>query len=270
MQNFNILVVNDDGIHSPGLKAAVQGVMELGNVKVIAPTNQQTGMGRGLSGGQEEYLKPIDYLVNDQSIEAYHCDCSPALTVRHALRVLYAKQKPDLVVSGINYGENVGVNISTSGTVGAALESASVGISSLAISKQTDISTHHTYTDQNWAPTVYFLTHFAKLLLFNKMPLDIDVLKVDVPETATETTPWRLTKVARQVYFSNTLKNPTLTSKIGDVNLSIGVSPDNVDADSDIHTLLFDQVVSVTPLSLDLTSRTNFTALQQLLDSGAN
>src|SRR5512133_3679716 len=129
-----ILATNDDGIGSPGLRALVEAVLPLGQVVVVAPSTQKTSVGRSLMGAQTARLIPIDYRVNGTAVEAFHCECSPARAVLHAFDVLFTGSKPDLLVSGINYGENLGTNITISGTVGAALQGAAFGVPGIAMS----------------------------------------------------------------------------------------------------------------------------------------
>lgn len=267
MKYPKILICNDDGIHSPGLHAATQAVMNMGEVIVVAPSAQQTSAGRSLKGYKESAFKTIDYEIDGRKIDAFHCDCSPALAVHHGLNVLCTNGKPDLLISGINYGENMGINITVSGTVGAALEGASKGIPALAVSLQTEIDSYHEYTTQDWTAASHFLAFFARLLLGTRLPFDVDVLKIDVPENATVQTPWRLTRLSRQAYYSNVIEQPSPESKIGDTELKIQIDHASLERESDICTLAIDHVVSVTPLSLDLTSRADFGSIHNLLTS---
>lgn len=257
-----ILITNDDGIDSPGLKAAAEAVSSLGTIIVIAPSSQQTGMGRGLVGEKDLCLLTIEYHLNGKNIEAYHCNCSPALIVRHSLRTILKTMKPDLLISGINYGENLGINITSSGTVGAALEGASFGIPSIAISKQTDISSHHRYTEQDWGTSVHFLEKFSKSMMGASLPSDVDILKIDIPDGASTLTKWEFTTLARSGYYSKKIINPSLKSKLGDGKTVIEVDESNLDQRSDIYAIFRKKVVSVTPISLDLTSRTDFDELK--------
>jgi len=261
-----IILTNDDGIDSPGLKAAAEAVSSMGTLIVIAPSSQQTGTGRGLYGEKNLCLVPSEYVVNGNNIEAYHCNCSPALIVRHSLRTILKNSKPDLLISGINYGENLGFNITSSGTVGAALEAASFGIPGIAISKQTDISSHHSYTEQDWETSKYFLEKFSKSILGTILPSDVNLLKIDIPHDSSASTAWKLTTLARSSYYSKEIENPSLQSKIGDGNTVIKVDESNLDQDSDIYAIFRERVVSVTPISLDLTSRTKFDELKAKLD----
>jgi 5'-nucleotidase len=81
MKNFHILITNDDGIQSPGLRAATEAVIGLGKITIVAPSNQQTAMGRSLTGKKNLKLVFKNFMIKNQKIPAYHCDCSPALAV---------------------------------------------------------------------------------------------------------------------------------------------------------------------------------------------
>ncbi len=261
-----ILLTNDDGIRSPGLKAAAKAVLGLGELLVVAPLTQQTAMGRSFTGRSDALLEPVEYRVEGQSVRAYACEGSPASVVRHGIQVLCRERLPDLAISGINYGENVGAGISSSGTVGAAFETASLGIPSLATSLQMHPRSFLHYGEQDWTAAEHFLRLFAGRLLATPMPFDVDLLKIDVPENATRETPWRLTRLSRQRYFHRVLEEPTLTSRLGDGHVAVCVDHGNLEPDSDVHALAKDGVVAVTPLSLDATSRAEFSLILKALD----
>lgn len=261
-----ILITNDDGIKSPGLRAAAEAVSSLGTILIIAPSSQQTGTGRGLFGDKTLRLLPTEYRVNNKNVEAYQCDCSPALIVRHSLRTLLKEAKPDLIVSGINYGENLGFNITSSGTVGATLEGASFGIPGIAISKQTDIASHHSYREQDWTASMHFLAKFSKSILASGLPADVDLLKIDIPDDASTATEWRLTTLARSGYYFREVENPSVKSTLGAGKTVIKVDESMVSKDSDIYAIFKKRLVSVTPISLDLTSRVEFEELHKKLD----
>ena len=260
-----ILLTNDDGIRSPGLKAAARAVQGLGELLVVAPATQQTAMGRSFTGRADAVLEPAGFDVEGQAVRAYACEGSPASVVRHGLLVLCRERLPDLVVSGINYGENVGGSITASGTVGAAFEAASLGIPALAASLQMHPSAFLHHGEQDWQAAEHFLGLFARKLLRASLPFDVDVLKLDVPEQATPDTPWRFTRLSRQRYFTRVLEAPTLASRLGDGHVAVKVDHATLEADSDIQALV-EGAVAVTPLSLDATSRTDFHLLRQALE----
>src|SRR5215203_2546696 len=109
-----ILLTNDDGILSPGLWAAAAALSKLGFVTVTAPRDQSSGMGRSLPSTSDGIIQEKRVQVNGQEWSVYAVGGSPAQTILHAVYEVM-KRKPDLVVSGINYGENVASGITISG-----------------------------------------------------------------------------------------------------------------------------------------------------------
>ena len=267
MKRPHILLTNDDGIESPGLKAAIEAAMDIGTLTVIAPSYQQTGAGRGLTGDKKARLKTADFTIKGMKIRAYHGDGSPALVVRHCLKTIFRDSKPDLLISGINYGENLGFNITCSGTVGAALEASSFGVPAIALSLQTCVDHHHSYIEQDWSTAAHFLQKFSTLLLAKMLPSDVDLLKIDIPEDALPSTPWRTTRLARSFYYYRDLPEPGPMSNFGDGKTVVKSDWESLDPDTDIYAIAIDKVISVTPLSLDLTSRISLSELQSYYET---
>ncbi len=125
-----ILATCDDGIESPGLRAAVHAALNLGEVIVSAPCEQQSGAGRSLPTFNDGAIHVIAYTVDHRRVPAYAIHGSPAQAVLYALLELVPR-RPALCISGINFGENVGSGITTSGTVSEALEAADGGVPAL-------------------------------------------------------------------------------------------------------------------------------------------
>jgi 5'-nucleotidase len=261
----NILLTNDDGIASKGLWAAAEALSTLGFVHVTAPAQQYSGAGRSVPSNAPCTIQPQQVSVNGQEWTVYSIDGSPAQTVQHAmLEVL--QLKPDLVVSGINYGENVGTGITISGTVGAALEGAAWGIPSLAVSLETDPIHHFGLSDEiEFGMAAQWAVRFARLLLENRMPFDVDVLKLDVPSDATLDTPWAVTRLSRRRFYD--FFPPERASWDIPGKLSYARSPgiEHDDPQSDSYTVTVRRMVSLTPISLDLTSRVDLDKFQQTL-----
>jgi 5'-nucleotidase len=260
-----ILLTNDDGIQSPGLWTAAKALSELGFVQVVAPRDQFSGAGRSLPSTTDGLIKPQEMHVKGEVWKVYAVGGSPAQAVLHAvLEVL--QDPPALLVAGINYGENVGSGITISGTVGAALESASLGIPALAISLETESKYHLSYSqDIDFSTASFFARYFASMLLEKKMPADVDVLKVDVPSDATPETPWEITRVARRRYYEPTPPERESWEQPGIIGYRLSGDPRQERVDSDVYALRVKRVVSVTPLSLDLTSRVDFRELDDYL-----
>jgi 5'-nucleotidase len=254
--NKLILLTNDDGVHSPGLYAAADALSSLGHVVVVAPREQWTGAGRSLPLSTGGIIETHVKSINNNEWELYGVDGAPAQAVQHALLEILPR-RPDLVVAGINYGENVGSGVTVSGTVGAALEAAAFGIPALAASLETPKDDHLSLsTAIDFAVAGYFTRMFAQLLLNMPPTADVDVLKLDVPAGATVDTPWQVTHQSRQRYYEpvKPIRDAfSIAAKVGYNREAVA----DLEPDSDVAAVLFHKVVSVTPLSLDLTSRIN-------------
>ena len=127
---FTILVTNDDGYNAPGIRALVDSLVSIAAVVVAAPEGQQSGVSHGI-----RLSNPItvDEFSNKHGIEWYAIDARPATAMRLALNAL-VDTLPDLVVSGINTGDNVGLTSWLSGTVAGAREAAFHGVPAIAVS----------------------------------------------------------------------------------------------------------------------------------------
>jgi len=251
----HILLTNDDGIPSPGLWAAAAALSELGYVTVVAPREQSSGMGRSLPNTSDGIITEQQVQVNGQEWHVYSVGGSPAQAVLHGVLEVVPR-KPDLIVSGINYGENVGLGVTISGTVGAALEGAALGYPALAISRETEIQYHLGYSDLvDFSAAAYFCKHFARLLLAKKIHEDAHVLKVDVPADATPETGWQVARVARQAYYDPVASERASWKERGPVGYKEAALLDSAPEDSDVFVLRRKRLVSVVPLSLDMTSR---------------
>jgi 5'-nucleotidase len=265
MQKCQILLTNDDGIQSPGLWAAAGALSDLGFVTVAAPREQSSGMGRSLPMTSDGKIRPEVLNVCGKDWTVYAVGGTPAQAVLHGILEIMP-QKPDLVVSGINYGENLATGITISGTVGAAMEAASQGIPALAASLETGREHHLTYsTDIDFSTAAFFTAYFARKLLEKKFPPGMDFLKVDVPSDATPQTPWQVTRLAHQRYFVPVKPKRKSWEEPGVVDYEECMELDNEAKDSDVYVLRVKRHVSLTPLSLDFTAKVDFDGLDHLL-----
>ncbi len=267
MKKRQILLTNDDGIQSPGLWAAAEALSTLGFVTVAAPRDQSSGTGRSLPLSSDGVIRPEVVTVDGKEWTVYAVGGTPAQAVQHGILEIMP-QRPDLVVSGINYGENVGTGVTISGTVGAALEAAAMDIPALAISLETEQHHHLSYSNEvDFSGAAYFTAYFARLLLEKRFPRDVALLKVDVPSGATPQTPWQITRVALQRYYEPLRpkrKSWGEPERVGYHRVEL-LGPEQ--EGSDVYVLRAGRLVSVTPISLDLTSRIDFGELDRLLRS---
>ena len=127
---MQILLTNDDGIYAPGLAALERELRKLGDVCVVAPATEQSGVGHSIT-----FLSPlvVKEIFDGQRRRGWAVEGSPADCVKIGL-FEFCPQRPDLVVSGINGGLNAGINVLYSGTVAAAIEGAFFEINSVAVS----------------------------------------------------------------------------------------------------------------------------------------
>lgn len=248
-----ILVTNDDGVNAPGLRAAALVAHVFGDVLVASTRDPQTAMGRsypktGDTGIIEEYDMRLD---DGARLEAYSIVASPAQAVSYAILEL-APRMPDICVSGINFGENLGTTLTGSGTVGAAMEADSYGIPGIAISVQ--VQSGDSPESIDWAPSGHFLARFLDEMVRNGLPKGVSILNVNIPRHAAETTQVRVTRDSRQPYFVFAKPNRASRAQGAKLPVVVELNRETLEPDSDIQALVIDHVVSVTPISSHLAS----------------
>jgi 5'-nucleotidase len=182
-----ILIVNDDGITAPGIKALVEAVAGLGKVVVVAPDKPQSGMGHAITIGTPLRLTPVKQFGD---IEAWQCSGTPVDCVKLAVdKVLH--RKPDICLSGINHGANHSINVIYSGTMSAAVEAAIESIPSVGFSLL-DYS-----IDANFEPAKKVVREIVLKILKKKIDKHL-VLNVNIPAVPEEKL--KGIKICRQAY----------------------------------------------------------------------
>ncbi|MEN2282571.1 5'/3'-nucleotidase SurE [Algoriphagus sp. SE2] len=126
-----ILVSNDDGITSKGIRILVSAMKKLGEVVVVAPDSPQSGMGHAITIGETLRLSEEDIF---EDVQAFKSSGTPADCVKLAKHHVLKDRTPDLVVSGINHGSNTSISVLYSGTMSAAIEGALEGLPSIGFS----------------------------------------------------------------------------------------------------------------------------------------
>jgi len=262
-----IMLTNDDGLHSPGLKVAAEALAGLGDVLVAAPYEQQSSTGRSMAKSSSRIIHQEVMVLNGKSCPVYGIEGTPAQAVQHGMLEL-APRMPDLVVSGINFGENMGVSITISGTVMAAYEGAAWGVPAIAVSAQMEKEEILSLSeDVDVGISGHFTQKFARIVLANRLPADVHILKIDVPSSATPETPWRLTRLSRQNYYIAHKPRRTDFSEPVELDWDMTYDPASLEPDSDIYTLRVAGEVSVAPLSLDFSSRLDLGAFENEMRS---
>ncbi|MDZ7880696.1 MAG: 5'/3'-nucleotidase SurE [Saprospiraceae bacterium] len=172
-----ILVVNDDGIFAPGIRALIDVVKTLGEVVVVAPDKPQSAQGHALS--IKEPIRINRDKKNFPDIEAYECSGTPVDCVKLAKFLIFKDRKIDLCVSGINHGSNASINILYSGTMSAAMEASLEGIPSVGFSLD------HFSFDADFEPCKPFVLEVCQFMLEHKT-LKTKLLNVNIPRLPLE------------------------------------------------------------------------------------
>ena len=259
-----ILVTNDDGVYSSGIKAAYDSVKELGKATVCAPSVQKSGVGRAIS-----LFEPLRYSrTKIPDMPAYAVGGTPTDSVIIGIFAIL-KEKPDLVLSGFNIGENVSTDaITTSGTIGAAMEAASYGIPTIAASIQVpengikfdDLRGYHT---EEFKVAVDEVHKIAKKLLKHKMPEGVDFLNINIPYMADENTEIEITRLGRKIFKTSVEERHDPRGRP-----YYWITGDLIENDArgtDVHAIMQNKNISVTPVSLDSTAVIELSEIEKLL-----
>ena len=239
-----ILVTNDDGIQAPGLAILAGALEPLGEVWVYAPDRQQSAVGHGVS-----LHRPLR--VHELRDQWYMVDGTPTDCVMLAVRDLLTR-RPDLVVSGVNPGANLGDDVTYSGTVAGAYEGMLLGICSFAVS-DVSYSPVHMNTAGRVARTV------AEQVLTQGLPKDT-VLNVNVPDLPyDELCGVAVTRMGKRDYQDDIVRRED--PRGGAYYWIGGAEPSHVEEEGTDFEAIEHRRVSITPLHRDVT---NFGALDAL------
>lgn len=245
---LNILLTNDDGIFAEGLLALHRILNRLHHVTVVAPDRERSAVGHGIT--LHYPLRAVEVPVNGSS-EGWAVSGTPADCVKLAILELM-DVRPDLVISGINSGANVGINLTYSGTVAAAKEAAMYGLQSMAVSIQTNLTPCYDSAAE-------FVAHVSPLVVANQLPLGT-FLNVNFPNLpADETKGVRVSRQSADLYneYFEKRQDPRDRAYYWQGSVS---EPSYSHRDADGAALL-DNFVSITPVRCDMT---DYQALEQI------
>jgi len=238
-----ILITNDDGIHSLGIKALQEALQPLGKTIVIAPERDNSAVSHSLT-----MHRPLK--VQHLEEQVYSVDGTPTDCVALGLKKILSKP-PDLLVSGINAGANLGDDISYSGTVSAAIEATMYGIPSIAISVGGP-------PPLQFGGAMQVAACMAQKVLENKLP-EKTLLNINVPSGERYNT-IQITKQGRRLW-QNAIQE-TL-DPWGNTRYWIGGGTPLADPQQDTDVYVFASGnVSITPIQLDLTNHAGITFIQ--------
>jgi 5'-nucleotidase len=241
---LKILVTNDDGVASPGISALADALCALGDVTVVAPDRDNSGVGHSIS-----IHHPVRvHRIHDRAMPTFACSGTPADCVVVGAFDLCGGM-PSLVVSGINRGANAGDDINYSGTVAAATEGLIIGIPAIAVSLAT---TWPEPADvQHWATAAAITVDLARDVLANGLPR-LTLLNVNVPNVAPrEVRGVRYVRQGRKAYRNRLDKR---SDPRGSTYFWLWGTFDDTDiVDGTDLAAIRDGYASVTPITIDRT-----------------
>ncbi len=236
-----ILITNDDGIFAAGIYALWEAMTDIGDVIVVAPDSEKSAVGHAITIADPIRTQPV---TRRSGFTGFAVTGTPADCVKIAVRSLLDR-KPDLIISGINSGANVGNNIIYSGTVSAATEGTMLGIKSMAISLEG-------FRGKHWETAQAFARILAKKVLNNPLPWGT-LINVNVPDIAQNEI--QGIQVARQgnVFFHDRFEERE-DPRGRHYYWMTGESVDPSKADDADNVLLEQGFVTVTPIHYQLTN----------------
>lgn len=228
-----ILLTNDDGVFSEGLRLLEAELLRLAEVVIVAPDREQSATSHSLTLHRPLRMRRLEPTV-------YAVDGTPTDCVALAVHWLLKERRPDLVISGINYGLNLGDDVTYSGTVSAAFEASLMGLPSVAFSMEVA-------EGFSFPRGAAFAGRFVETLLAGELPSDL-LLNVNLP--VDEPAGIEMTRLGKRVYEQSVVEKQ---DPRGRKYFWIAGTPDwRVEEGTD-HDAICRGFVSVTPLHLDLT-----------------
>ncbi|MBI5968887.1 MAG: 5'/3'-nucleotidase SurE [Deltaproteobacteria bacterium] len=243
---MKILISNDDGIYSEGLRALNEALERIAEVWTVAPDREQSAVSHALSMGRTlrwkkvKELGPRFFAVNGTPTDCILLGVSKILP-----------ERPGLIVSGINKGENLGDDITYSGTVSAAIEGTILGIPSFAISLVAR-------NDFDFTPAAHFAARLAKNILRHGLPRNT-FLNVNVPATGKKPRAYKITRMGKRIYGDPVQEKLDRWGK--KYYLIGGNDPGYADTEDSDFKAIANNFISITPLHLDWTNYASFETL---------
>jgi 5'-nucleotidase len=230
------LITNDDGYEAEGLKRLAQEVAKVCDVLVVAPTANQSGAGHSLT-----LQRPLR--MNKVRENFYHVDGTPTDAVMVAMYGILNDRKPDILLSGINSGPNMGDDVTYSGTVAAAFEGAILGIPSVALSCIEP-------EDADYLRAARFARKLTRKVLAEGLP-EFSLLNVNIPNpNEGKYKGVKITRLGKRVYHDILVEN---IDPRGKKYYWIGGEPEWKDFDHSDYSATRQGYISVTPLKMDMT-----------------
>ena len=250
-----ILITNDDGISSPGIRFLIRQMNRLGDVVVVAPDSPQSGMSHAITISDSLRCEPL--FVDSGPQREFSCSGTPADCIKIGVHEILEK-KPDMIVSGINHGSNASVNVLYSGTMAAAIEGALQGVPSIGFSLL-DYS-----WDADFSEAENYVYKIASMVLKKGMPNGV-CLNVNIPKTSAKR--YKGIRVCRQTIGKWMEKFDKRVDPNGKSYYWMTGEFKDMDGSEETDiSALNNNYVTVVPIQFDLTSHKSIIDINKILE----
>ncbi|BES81214.1 5'/3'-nucleotidase SurE [Pyrodictium abyssi] len=240
-----ILVTNDDGVHSPGLRLLYEAVKDLGKAYVLAPETPKSASGLGITLHKPLRITKVK-LWGD--VDVYMTNGTPSDVIYLAIEEF--SPRFDIVVSGVNIGDNTSIQvILSSGTVGAAAQAALLGIPGIAFSANVDEASQLEEDKETWNNMKKIVRRIVLWVLENGIPQGADLLSVNFPRRVAPGTRVKIAPAARVKFLQ---KVSVLYDPRGRKYYWLYGTLVDPEPGSDVYVVHVENAIAITPLSLDM------------------
>lgn len=257
---MRILLANDDGIQSPGIQTLANRLAIEHEVYVVAPDRERSAAGHSLTLHHPLRVEEVQ-IGFDKSIKAWTTNGTPGDCVKLALNASILDKQPDMLISGINNGPNLGADILYSGTVSAAMEGAVLGYPSIAVSL-----CDHSYESPNYYPAADFIAKFVPKIAQINFPTKA-ILNINVPSVnGTGITGIQITKLGTRMYTDKYEKRIDPRGKV--YYWLAGELIDNEEDEASDVAAIKNNKISITPITFEMTHTSIIPDLEQAFCNG--
>ncbi|ABM80919.1 5'/3'-nucleotidase SurE [Hyperthermus butylicus] len=240
-----ILVTNDDGIHSPGLRLLYEAVKELGRVYVLAPETPKSASGLGITLHKPLRIGKVK-IWGDTMV--YITNGTPSDVIYIAIEEF--SPRFDVVVSGVNIGDNTSIQvILSSGTIGAAAQAALLGIPGIAFSADIDEASQLEEDRETWENMKRVIRAITSWVLEHGMPEGVDLISVNFPRKVRKDTKVKIAPAARIKFLQ---KVSVLYDPRGRKYYWLYGTLVEPEPGSDVYVVHVEKAIAITPLSLNV------------------
>lgn len=247
---MRILLTNDDGVNSKGILALNNAIKDIAQTTIVAPARQQSGVGHAIT-----LMKPLRAMPTmiDENTQAYAVTGTPTDCVILGSKTIM-EEEPDIIISGINVGENLARSITTSGTLGATFEAAYFGIPAIAVSlqvKHEELKFKDGVENIDYSFAEKIVRKLVKKIIEHGMPEGVNILNLNIPAHP-------VSDEIVQVKLANKMYDTDVEKRIDPYGNPyywiVGGLIMEEDDDTDVYTLRVENKSTITALSTDMTT----------------